>query len=78
MIVIDMPMPQNCLDCPCSYTIRTGEYEGFMMCNALEFKDTSTGFREELSKYFVVEQARHRPENCPIVMTIYPRGKRNK
>ena len=76
MIVIDIPMPQNCNDCPCSYQIRSGEYEGYVMCNALEFKDVSDGFRKELNKYFVVEQARHRPESCPIVMTLYRHGKK--
>ena len=74
MIVMDIPMPQNCLDCPCSYYVQTGEYEGAMICNAMEFKQNSTGFREEISKFFVVAE-NHRPENCPIVMTIYKRNK---
>ena len=74
MIVIDIPMPQNCLDCPCSYYVQTGEYEGAMICNAMEFKQNSTGFREEISKFFVVAE-NHRPDNCPIVMTIYKRNK---
>ena len=77
MIAIDMPMPHNCETCPCSYYVQTGEYEGAMICNAMEFKANSAGFREELSQYFVVA-SNHRPENCPIVMTIYPRNKRNK
>lgn len=67
MIVFDMPTPAKCEDCPCSYYIITGEYEGMMMCNAMEFKAKSLGFHEELSKYFVVEED-HRPEGCPIVM----------
>ena len=35
MVTIDMPMPERCADCPCSYWIQSGEYEGLMMCNAL-------------------------------------------
>lgn len=69
MIVIDIPMPENCMDCPCSYYIQTGEYEGRMMCNAKEFKANHSGFREELSAYFVVEE-NHRPISCPIRMAI--------
>ena len=74
MIVMDIPMPQNCLDCPCSYYVQTGEYEGAMICNAMEFKQNRTGFREEISKFFVVAE-NYRPGNCPIVMTIYKRNK---
>ena len=69
MILIDMPMPERCGDCPCSYYIQTGEYEGLMMCNAMEFKQNSTGFREELSKYFVVAED-HQPDGCPIRMEV--------
>ena len=67
MIMIDIPEPKRCEECPCSYFIRSGEYEGMMMCNAMEFKDTHLGFHEELSKYFIVEE-NHRPENCPITV----------
>ena len=38
MIKIDIPMPEKCMDCPCSYWIRSGEYEDMLLCNALEFK----------------------------------------
>ena len=69
MLMIDMPMPKNCEDCPCSYYIQTGEYAGIMMCNAMEFKSNQSGFREELSKFFVVIED-HRPENCPIKMEV--------
>ena len=67
MIVIDMPMPANCEACPCSYYVMTGEYEGMMICNAMEFKEKSSGFREELSKYYVVAED-HRPDNCPMMI----------
>ena len=65
MIMMDIPEPKTCEDCPCSYWILTGEYEGQMMCNAMEFKANHSGFREELSKFFVIVE-NHRPENCPI------------
>ena len=69
MVIVDMPMPANCEDCPCSYYVQTGEYEGAMICNAMEFKANSLGFREELSKYFVVAEG-HRPSGCPIKMQV--------
>lgn len=69
MIVIDVPMPENCEKCPCSYYIQSGEYEGLMMCNAMEFKSIQSGFREELSRFFVVAED-HRPDNCPIRMEV--------
>lgn len=73
MILIDIPMPGNCGDCPCSYYVQTGDYEGMMICNAQEFKENAAGFREDLSEYFVVAND-HRPESCPIVMEVV-RGK---
>lgn len=66
MIMMNIPVPKNCEDCPCSYMVRTGDYEGMMICNAREFRDTQSGFREELSKYFVVVDAPERPKDCPI------------
>ena len=67
MILMDIPEPKKCDDCPCSYVIMTGEYEGLMMCNAMEFKRTQAGFREELARYFVTPED-HRPDGCPIMM----------
>lgn len=64
MLMIDIPEPKTCEECPCSYWIRSGEYEGLMMCNAMEFKACGT-FHEELTQYFIVKED-HRPENCPI------------
>ena len=75
MVIVDMPMPANCEDCPCSYYVQTGEYEGAMICNAMEFKANSMGFREELSKFFIVMED-HRPDNCP--MKKYPEKKRQE
>ena len=67
MIVMDIPEPKKCEECPCSYYITSGEYEGLMMCNAMEFKRTQAGFMDDLSRYFVVAED-HRPDGCPIVM----------
>ena len=39
MIVIDIPMPDKCFNCPLLYWIRSGEYEGRAMCNAIEARD---------------------------------------
>lgn len=64
MIIIDIPMPKRCADCPCSYYIQTGIYEGMMMCNAMEFKQ-STEFGTVLRENFIVEED-HQPSNCPI------------
>ena len=69
MIMIDIPEPKKCEECPCSYLIRTGEYAGLTMCNAMEFKAASEDgmkFHEELQKYFIVQED-HRPDNCPIM-----------
>ena len=66
MIMMDIPEPKTCEDCPCSYWILTGEYEGRMMCNAMEFKANSGQFREEISRYFIVAPETHRPDGCPI------------
>ena len=68
MIMMDIPEPKKCEDCPCSYWIQTGEYEGLMMCNAMEFKANNAGFHEEVSRYFVVAPESHRPDGCPIRM----------
>ena len=68
MIIMDIPMPGRCMDCPCSRWITSGEYEGLLMCNAMEFKTlTAAGesFHEDIRKYFIVEED-HQPSNCPI------------
>ena len=65
MIEIDIPMPENCMDCPCSYWIRSGELEDMMLCNALEFKMRAT--KTNIKRCLVDEYAAHRPKRCPIV-----------
>lgn len=73
MLKIDMPMPDNCGSCPCSYMILTGEHSGELMCCALEWKDMRAAehplsFREEwlLDTRNCTPQS-GRPEKCPIV-----------
>lgn len=70
MLLVDVPMPPRCLVCPCSYVIQTGDQEGKLMCNALEWKDVvraaemPLSFREE----WLLEWGENsRPEKCPIV-----------
>lgn len=69
MIQIDIPMPKNCDECPISYYIQSGEFEGRLMCNALEFRESSK-FRESsshiLENYLVNEWDEERPKKCPL------------
>ena len=68
MLLIDMPMPDNCGNCPCSYMILTGEHSGELMCCAMEWKfvckmgDSVTEFQQE----WVVSCNGKRPARCPI------------
>ena len=68
MVTIDMSMPERCADCPCSYWIQYGEYEGLMMCNAMEFKAHRSELREITTEYFIVHEDR-RPDDCPMTET---------
>ena len=62
MIELDMKMPANCRECPCSYYIRTGDLEGRMMCEAMEYIDFERG-----AKGCLVDDNRNdRPANCPM------------
>lgn len=62
MIGIDIPLPAYCTECPCSYYVRTGEHEGKLMCQALEFRDRCT----DTERYLVDEKAWNRPKECPM------------
>lgn len=66
MILIDMPMPDRCLNCPLLYWIRTGEHAGLAMCNAIEARDG--GFVPD--RCLIDELCRRRPEKCPIMKEI--------
>ena len=73
MIVVDMPMPKNCEDCPMSYWIWSGGYEGLMMCNALEFRERMKlrELAEDITKNYLVDSSSDkRPEGCPIVRSV--------
>ena len=71
MIEIDMPMPDYCSECPCSYYVRSGKYEGNMMCQALEFKESRMGIRRyDKGRYLVREREWDRPDKCPITVEI--------
>lgn len=63
MILIDIPLPQNCDECPMRHWIENGSYEGMMMCSGLEFRESNN-----LPKgYFIRDQhADERPADCPI------------
>ena len=70
MILVDIPMPENCINCPCSYWIISGDYQGNWMCNAMEFKAGRSGdYPKNISDFFVTLED-HRPENCPIRMEV--------
>ena len=60
MIGLDMKMPPNCRECPCSYYIRSGELEGQLMCEAMEWIDMERG-----AKGCLVDDLKNvRPESC--------------
>ena len=37
MILIDMEIPENCYDCPCSYRIEHGQHEGEEICSIMSY-----------------------------------------
>lgn len=59
MIALDIPMPERCLDCPCSYQIRTGTYRGLTMCQAMECREPG-----HTEMYYIVEELGRRPDRC--------------
>lgn len=64
MIIVDINSPARCVDCPMSYWIQSGAFEGLLMCSALEYKDHSGA---PASEYIQDANANTRPGNCPIV-----------
>ena len=71
MIVIDIPMPQTCMECPCSHLIQSGTYNGWTMCAAAEWKDIKKT-RKALNRedYLVEEWSNERQAVCPIRMEV--------
>lgn len=72
MIIVDIPMPEKCFDCPFSYLITSGPHEGMTMCNAMEARGNA---RLKLSEpetvydpmeYMIDENMGTIPDNCPI------------
>lgn len=71
MIGIEIPMPEYCEECPCSYYVRSGKYEGRLMCQALEFKETRMGIRRfDKGGYMAKERDWGRPQKCPITVEL--------
>ena len=65
MVTFDIPVPPNCLACPCSYCVQSGEHEGKWMCNALEYKHPE---EQDRPGAFVLDGSMLvRPKNCPIM-----------
>lgn len=64
MIVIDAKIPDSCVECPCSHWIQSGEYEGMLMCNLLEYMEN----RNIGTEHFLVDEfADSRPLiTCPM------------
>lgn len=69
MIAVDMKLPERCADCPCSYWIRSGDYEGMLMCPIMESKLENNGI-DRTGKCIVNEFDEKRPADCPIVGEI--------
>ena len=79
MIIVDIPMPGNCDDCPFSYLIRTGSYAGQTMCNAMEARANALRLREpetvvynpHIPEDYLVDGFRtDRPCICPIIAEL--------
>lgn len=71
MVVIDMPLPDRCYDCPLSYWVQSGDYEGMMMCNAMEANLEANGL-DRTGECLVDENATKRPHGCPMMAAILP------
>lgn len=78
MVLIDMPMPSCCEYCPCSYSVREGEYEGELMCEAIESSYVSGTTEEITAKSLVDILSRSRPKQCPIVCEIVEKRKKEQ
>ena len=68
MIEVDIPMPEYCSECPCSYYVQYGKYEGRIMCQALEFREARTKImRPDKGEYMVSDKEWSRPDKCPML-----------
>ena len=65
MIVIDIPMPQQCMTCPCTCRVRTENTSIRTMCRAKEARG---------DRYVLIDEyASTRPADCPIRMEVLRR-----
>ena len=71
MIGINIPLPKRCIDCPCSYWIQSGDYEGMLMCQAIEYTLPINGL-DRTGECIVDEWADKRPNDCPMFELIIP------
>ena len=69
MIIVDMPVPDRCLNCPLSYMVMYGDMSGETICQAMEANG------KKLSSCLVDIRKRLRPIICPIVGMIDDDGK---
>ena len=76
MVKIDMPMPECCEQCPCSYWVQFGGHEGELMCEAIESTLLSAGVEDALEDSLVEPMQGQRPEQCPIVCEITEKRKK--
>lgn len=60
MIGLNMTMPEDCAECPCSHWFLKGRFEGMLTCEALEAIYPG----QEEGSYLVSE--RSRPDYCPM------------
>jgi len=75
MICINIPMPKKCIDCPFSYWVQGGCFEGMLMCNAKEANLSKKEFKsnDEITGECIVDEYRNkRPADCPITGTDIP------
>ena len=65
MIVIDVPMPQRCMVCPCVCHVQNERLDIRSICKAKEARG---------DKYVIINTyAQARPEDCPIRMEVLGR-----
>ena len=62
MIIVDVPMPANCGECPLAYWTMSDQDNGTLICHAVEHRDHP----EHLEDIFVDANAEDRPIFCPI------------
>jgi hypothetical protein len=75
MIGINMPMPKRCFDCPLSYWVQSGYFEGMLMCNAKEANlARNKDYSDELIGECIVDEFKEeRPKDCPIMDGEFPK-----